>query len=191
MPRVSQKPGILAAALSCFAELGYDATRVKHIAERAGVAESALYRHYPSKEAIAQELFTHHTEQHVRRLTAVASADRAPLDRVAATVREILRAYRDQPDAIVFTLLSTGSFLPRLPEGTRYPIEIVEGLITDGQRAGVIRDGRPNLLAAILMGCVLRPIIVSVMSRQDALDLLHDTEHDRIIEEAAIAAVRK
>ncbi len=51
MPRPSQEDTILTAALSCFAELGYDATRIKHIATHAGVSEGALYRHYPSKEA--------------------------------------------------------------------------------------------------------------------------------------------
>ena len=60
LPRPSQKDKILQAALECFAELGYDDTRVRHVADRAGVSEGALYRHYPSMEALAQELYAHH-----------------------------------------------------------------------------------------------------------------------------------
>ena len=62
MPRPSQENKILEAALQCFADLGYEGTRTRHIAERAGVAESALYRHYASKEAIAQVLFQQHCQ---------------------------------------------------------------------------------------------------------------------------------
>jgi len=57
MPRPSQEAKILDAALSCFAKLGYDATRIKHIAETADVSEAAIYRHYVSKEALAEALF--------------------------------------------------------------------------------------------------------------------------------------
>ena len=52
MPRPSQRAAIIDAALHCFADRGFDATRVKHIAEEAGVAESALYRHFPSKRRL-------------------------------------------------------------------------------------------------------------------------------------------
>jgi hypothetical protein len=54
MPRPSQRAAIIDAALHCFADRGFDATRVKHIAEDAGVAESALYRYFPSQDGIAQ-----------------------------------------------------------------------------------------------------------------------------------------
>jgi hypothetical protein len=49
--------------------------------------------------------------------------------------------------------------------------------------------GKPNLLAAILLGCVLRPIIVAQLAQPDALDLLHDTAHDAVIADAACAAL--
>jgi len=191
MPRISQKPAILDAALSCFAERGYDATRVKHIAERAGVAESALYRHYPSKEAIAQELFTHHTQRYAQRLAEIADGGAEPAQKLVDVVRFVLAAYREQPEAVVFTLLNTPSFLPSLPECAVYPIDVVERVVREGQRAGVLRDGQPNLLTAIFLGCVLRPIILATLARPGALDLLTETRHDVIIEEAALAAIRR
>lgn len=40
------------AALELFAERGYDATGTVRIAERAGVSEMTLFRHFPSKEAL-------------------------------------------------------------------------------------------------------------------------------------------
>jgi len=40
------------AALELFAELGYDSTSTARIAERAGVSEMTLFRHFSSKEAL-------------------------------------------------------------------------------------------------------------------------------------------
>ena len=60
MPRPSQKEKITDAALKCFAKHSFGNTRICEIAEAAQVSEAALYRHFGSKEAIAQSPFTHH-----------------------------------------------------------------------------------------------------------------------------------
>ncbi len=47
-----RKGEILDAAFSVFAEQGYDAGSMRDIASQVGVSEPALYRHFPSKEAL-------------------------------------------------------------------------------------------------------------------------------------------
>lgn len=51
-----EEPGrrgeILDAAMSVFAENGYDGGSMREIASRVGVTEPALYRHFPGKEAL-------------------------------------------------------------------------------------------------------------------------------------------
>lgn len=190
MPRPSRKPALHAAALACFAEHGYDATRIRHIAERAGMSEAALYRHYPSKEAIARALYAETVQGHVRTLREVADGPGGPLERLAGTVRAILGAYRADPDAFVFTLHRTGTLMPGLPPGSEYPLHVIERLIAEGQRSGEVRAGAPNLLAAVLAGCVLQPVTVASLAAPGALDLLGTDHHDATIEQAALAAVR-
>ncbi|HLO13756.1 MAG TPA: helix-turn-helix domain-containing protein, partial [Anaerolineales bacterium] len=68
MPRPSQKEKIMEAALQCFARQGYAGTRIRDIAEAAEVSEAALYRHFASKEAVAQSLFTHHFQEFGRQM---------------------------------------------------------------------------------------------------------------------------
>jgi hypothetical protein len=87
-------------------------------------------------------------------------------------------------------VLRTTASIPRLPPGTRHPIEIIEQIIAAGQDQGELRAGQPNLLAAIFFGCVLRPIIVAGLAAPGALDLLGGTQHDQVIEDAALAALR-
>jgi AcrR family transcriptional regulator len=189
MPRVSQKPAIGAAALACFAELGYDATRVRHIADRAGVAESALYRHYPSKEAIAQELYATFIARYAAELTEIAASQAAPRAKLRAVVRLVLDTYRAQPRAFVFAVLNTSSRLPALPPGTVYPMDVLESIVVQAQRAGIVRNGQSNLLAAIFLGALVQPVLLATLSRPGAFDLLHERHHDSVIEAAALAAL--
>jgi AcrR family transcriptional regulator len=190
LPRPSQKEKILRAAVDSFAAQGYDGTRVRHIAERAGVSDAALYRHYESMEALAQELFAHYFGDYGRRI-ADATSDGTTEQRLRAAVRTTLAFYREEPAAAMFILLRQHTFIPKLPAGTVYPLEIVERVIAVGQHQGEIRDGRTNLLAAIFLGCVLRPIHLASLAAPGALDLMNETRHDRIIEEAALAALRR
>jgi AcrR family transcriptional regulator len=50
---------IFNAALDLFALDGYDRTSVRRIAREVGITESAVYRHYPSKEAILDAIFAY------------------------------------------------------------------------------------------------------------------------------------
>ena len=189
MPRPSQEDAILTAAMSCFAELGYDATRIKHIAAHAGVSEGALYRHYPSKEAIAQALYRHYLGEYVAKLRAIVAAEGSARDCLRDVIRLSLASYRANPAAITFVLIRQPTFMGGLPRETVYPLDLIETVMRGGQEDGSIRDGQPNLLAAIFFGCLLRPLIVSQLAQPGALDLLHDTRHDRVIIDAAWAAV--
>ncbi len=191
MPRPNQAETILAAALSCFAERGYDGTRIRQIAEAANVSEGALYRHYPSKEAVAQALYARSFHQFSLALQAALGSEQPVELQLRAALAAILATYRAHPDAFTFVLLRQPGFMPTLPPETIYPVELIEQLIVAGQGAGVIRDGQPNLLAAIVLGCVLRPIIVSQLAQPGALDLLTSHAHDQVIADACWAALAR
>ncbi len=189
MPRPSQRGAILEAALECFADQGYDATRVKHIADRAGVAESAMYRHFPSKEAIAQELYAAFISRYAESLKKLAKADVSPKAKLSGIVHLILDTYRSEPAAFTFVVINTNHRLPKLPKNTAYPLDVIEAVVAEGQRAGVVRAGQPNLLAAILLGAIQQPVVLATLGSEGALNLLQDHTHDRTIEAAALAAL--
>lgn len=182
---------MLDAALACFAEHGYEGTRVRHIAERAGVSEGALYRHYASKEALAQALYAHYFRQFSVTLQQAAMAEQTAESQVRALLRTIIACYRENPVAVTFVLLRQPTFMPGLPPDAIYPLDVIAQVVAAGQREGAIRDGQPNLLAAIAMGCVLRPIIVSQLAQPGALDLLATDAHDQVISDAGWAALAR
>jgi len=190
LPRPSQKDKILQAALECFAELGYDATRVRHVAQRAGVSNAALYRHYPSMQALAGELYTRHFADYATEL-AHATAAGTTEQQLRRAVQLTLATYRAEPAAFTFALLRTPTFLSNLPADTNYPIGILTRVIAAGQDRGELRAGQSKLLAAIFLGCILRPIIVATLAAPGTLDLLGEAEHDQVIEDAAVAALKR
>jgi len=77
---------ILAAARELFAERGIDAT-LDDVAARAGVGVGTVYRRYPNKDALLDELF----EERIAELVALAEASLEDADAWAALVRFLER----------------------------------------------------------------------------------------------------
>jgi AcrR family transcriptional regulator len=54
---------IFEASIDLFAENGYDRTSIRDIAKAVGITESAVYRHYDSKDAILESIFDRVVDQ--------------------------------------------------------------------------------------------------------------------------------
>ncbi|UFS57465.1 TetR/AcrR family transcriptional regulator [Subtercola endophyticus] len=227
MPRPSRKADVLAAATACFAELGYDNTRVRHIAERSGMSEASIYRHFASLDDLATQVYSANLAAYARLVAdaiestraeravhserpersessessesseigdatvsgASAASDNAEERALRAIVQETIARYRSDRVSFVATLVRVPTFLPKLPAGTVYPLELIEAVIRQAQASGVAREGQPNLLAALFMGALLRPFLLAELAAPGAFDLLSERKHDLVIEEAALATV--
>jgi AcrR family transcriptional regulator len=72
---------LLAAALEGFVSLGYHGTTTAFLAERTGIAEGTIYRHYPGKDALYSAVALQAWEQ------ATAAVLEEPTSRVSARER--------------------------------------------------------------------------------------------------------
>ncbi len=172
MPRPSREAEILDAALACFAERGYDATRIRHIAQRAHVSEAALYRHHPSKEAVGLALFATHMRRYAALLQTVAEDPaRSTRERIKGLVGAALLARRTDPTAHRFVLGHQQQFLSALPADFPYPIRIVDQLIREGQADGTVKPGPVRVLSALVVGCMNQPAIVAHHAARGTIDL--------------------
>jgi AcrR family transcriptional regulator len=166
MARASREGEIREAALRCFARLGYDATRVKHIAAEAGVSEAALYAHWQSKEALAADIYAEGIRAYAETLRGLAgAAERSVRDRLVAIAGASLELYGTHPDAWTFLIRGQGRFLAALPADFPYPIRVIEALIAEGQADGSVRQGDVRVLAGIATGCFTYPVIVAIFAR--------------------------
>src|SRR5258708_34242542 len=58
MASTETRQRILDVALACFLTSGYEQTTIARIRERSGTSNGALFHYFPSKEAIAEALYT-------------------------------------------------------------------------------------------------------------------------------------
>jgi AcrR family transcriptional regulator len=189
VPRPSREAEILDAALACFAERGYDATRVRHIAERARVSVAALYRHHPSKEAVGLALFATHMRRYAALLKTVADdPDRSTQERVKRLVHVALQARSTDPTAHTFVLGHQQQFLSALPADFPYPIRIVDQLVQEGQADATVKPGPVRVLSALVLGCMNQPAIVAQHAAKGTIDL-DDPGTADLIADGAWAAI--
>lgn len=176
------------AALFCFAQNGYDATRIRDIAQAAGVSEGALYRHFPSKEDMARELHLQAMSLFGEELLAAAQGDE-PVESLRHMAARVLALYRERPAAFVFALVQAPpSALASMPAHD-LPIDTIAGVIERARVRGDARDGDSRVLAACYLGCLMQPIGLSLSAPGCVHDVLADDSADATIIEAALGAV--
>ena len=190
MARPSRQADIRQAALSCFARLGYDGTRVRHIAEGAGLSEAALYRHWKSKDELATELFADGMSDYAGQLAAAADAGGPTSERLTRVIHRMLDLYGEQSHLSVFLIEQQPRFIAALPPRFPYPLHVFERVVKAGQRKKEVKRGDPRLIAAIALGCVTRPILVSRYSQNWTLNP-GDPNQRELIAESAWEAIRR
>lgn len=153
---------ILDAALDLFATSGYYGTSMRQIARAVGVRESALYHHFPSKEAILAGLVDTLGPGRARSLMAIdveAMAQKLGAKKLLKTLmHQILNTWATpQEQKLLRLMLSEG---PRLSgEGVFQPLarvnavrEMITHLFAELVRLKLIRPVDPWTTATAFMG---------------------------------------
>lgn len=164
---VATKKLMARAALQLFVDKGVRETTIRDIAAAANVAEGTLYRHYASKEELAESLFTESYEAMAQELSAVcrdAEGLKAALD---AMVALFCRAY--DADAVLFRylLLTQHRFLRQRDPSLPSPSNVIKDAIAVAMARGAIPPQDLELRVAMVMGIVLQPAVAKVYGRLD------------------------
>lgn len=90
-PRGEQtRAAIFAAALDLFGELGYEATTMRAIAERAGVSLGSSYHYFPSKGHLVLEFYRVCHERHQAAAAPILARERSLLARLRGVIRAVV-----------------------------------------------------------------------------------------------------
>lgn len=157
MPRaVGAREKVEQAAVALFAANGVGGASIADIASAAGVSQGALYRHYPSKEALAAALFEAAYRRTTSGLVSIRAGKAGFAARIQAMVAHFCALYDRDPALFRFMLMAQHDVLPALGDGLATPAWVVEATIADAVAAGELPPVDPAAGAAIVMGAVLQ-----------------------------------
>lgn len=154
----SKRTVIVTAALQLFAEKGIKAATIRDIASAAGVTEGALYRHFESKEQLAQSLFGECAEILHERLEQSLEGVQGAHQRLCALVEGFFAFAEHDPEAYEFVMARHHDNIGALPPGKPRPKDLFVEVLEEGMAAGELRRMDGHLGAAIVIGMCLRTI---------------------------------
>ena len=150
-------PSLLAVAVEIFNERGYDGTSMRDLADRLGIAKSAIYHHVAGKE----ELLRLALDRALAGLSAVAQRTRvlpAPaIDRLEYLVRGSVAVLEAELPYVTLLLRVRGNTeveraaLDQRRAIDRFVAELVEQAVHDGD---IRPDADPMVTARLLFGLV-------------------------------------
>jgi AcrR family transcriptional regulator len=152
---------ILAIATRIFAQQGFQGTTTKLIAERSGVTEALIFRHFPGKEELYWAVIERKIDcaapiEHLVENLEAGGNDLEVLSRVALEVLE--RRSKDQTltRLLLYTALEKHELSERFFRNyiSNY-FEVLARFIRDGIRAGRFRKVDPLLAARGFVGMVV------------------------------------
>ncbi len=151
------KARIERAALVLFSQNGVDAVSTREIAGAAQVAEGSIYRHFKSKEVLAEALFEAiHSRLFDLVETALEDADSFE-DAVTRVVGVYCEAADDDPALFEYHLIHMFRFGRTDREGRPDPVSLIAQAIARAMESGDCPQGDPELKAATALGVVLQP----------------------------------
>jgi AcrR family transcriptional regulator len=122
---------IINAAINTFAEKGFEATRTKEIAERAGIAEGTIFRYFPTKTNILERM--------------VLLLIRVMLPKISKPIDQILEDYHDAPVEGIFHAILLDR-IQMIHQNERFIKSVLPELI---HRAPLLHQFRASILPMI------------------------------------------
>jgi AcrR family transcriptional regulator len=174
------------AAIQLFAAKGVDGVSVAEIAAAAAVSQGALYRHYRSKHELASTLFSNAYLRTGVELDAIRASRKGFAARIAAMVEHFCALYDADAALFRFMLIAQHDLLPKIGDGGRLPVAVIENTVADAIAAREIDPIDVGAGAAVIMGVVLQPALFQLYGRLTGPLLARAPSLAR----AAIAAVR-
>jgi AcrR family transcriptional regulator len=166
MPRSGAvKTKVERAAVDLFAANGFDGVSIADIAAAAGVSQGALYRHYPSKEELAWALFSTAYLRTGGELDRIRTGEAEFEAAVTAMIAHFCALYDEDPALFRFMLITQHGFLPRIPSGSRTPVDAVADLVSDAVAKNRLKPIDPVLGAAVIMGVILQSATFHIYGR--------------------------
>ena len=159
------KERIKNAALALFVQNGVDGTGVREIAKAAGITEGAIYRHFKGKNELVWALFADNYVAYAEKLDALQRAETGTVDKIKAMVRGFCTFFDEDETLFRFLLLVQHGQLAKVTDDMTTPVQVVQGVIDAGIRAGDVTYRDATAATAAVFGIVLQTATFKIYGR--------------------------
>jgi len=162
----ARRETILDAALTVFAERGFEAARLDDVAAQAGVAKGTLYLYFKDKEALFEEVVRSAASPIVERLSVLATAPDMPMTLMLDALfglfeKEVLGTRRK---LLIRLIIAEGPRFPRIAEFYfRDVISRIMPMLSKIAQRAADRGELPNDAVARYPQLVAAPLLLSVI----------------------------
>ena len=152
---------IIDSALLLISEGGFGALTIAAVAQRAGIATGAIYKHFDSKAQLCAEVFQLATEKEVAVVKQAALGEGSPssrlLNAIEAFAKRAVHARR-LAYALIAEPVDSLVDVERLRYRKMYA-EIFQDLVEEGMRTGDFPNQPASVSAAALVGAIAEALI--------------------------------
>jgi AcrR family transcriptional regulator len=158
--REEQKERILDAAKSIFAQKGFSETKMSDIATAANVSYGLAYHYFANKEAIFASLLQKALQGALELMLRTQRQPGTPWDRLNWLISQISQGALEEPEFEMLILQAlTSQAVPKelrqyVLRESRSTHEALKQLIVEGQAAGEVVAGDPDLLTTTFEWCI-------------------------------------
>lgn len=159
------KDRIEQSALTLFVKNGVDGTGVREIAKAAGITEGAIYRHFKGKDALVWQLFANNYVAYGAKLDALQREQVGSAAKLEAMVKGFCAFFDEDETLWRFLLLVQHGQLANVTDDMVTPVQVVEGVISAGIKAGDIAFKDAPAATAAVFGIVLQTTTFKIYDR--------------------------
>lgn len=152
-------------ALTLFVKKGFTETTIRDIADKAGVAEGTLYRHYPSKDELAQHLFFHHYEEIAEQFRQLSKEYDKFDEKMQKMVHFFCEQYDKDPILFNYLLITQHHQLKKLSEKQINAHKLILEWVQEAIAKKQIHDLSADFCASVILGIILQAAISRAYGR--------------------------
>lgn len=155
---LTKKTEVIDAALSLFMRKGIKATTTRDIALRAGISEGTIYRHFESKEELAESIFEQNLNYFWKFLKGYLKHANGPEEMLRAYIEGFFEFSRREQRRYSFIIAAHQTELKKLSREKMKPKQMLTKILRLGQKQGLFRKMDLQLAGAMVMGTIMQTI---------------------------------
>lgn len=184
IPQRTVRERLFRTALEVFAEHGYAEVSVDEIVKKARSTKPMLYYYFGNKAGLYEKIATESVGLLHKAYEVSQQGDLTAIERLRAFVRADFATMREHPHLAMFIYRAAYSRPREAPEIDYWKLfmpafQLMNQIIEQGQREGVLADGPPPLMALPLFGLLSMWTQVNMGGAMGGL--LSDEQADQVV----------